>query len=140
MAAASTSLFAFSNSTGPFTDIATLALILIAGVLMTEPWRWGGALLARDLDINSELFRWVKAVSTALVAGLIARMIIFPSGALADVTALARYSAFSGSVALFVLLPKGWPHGLRISAAVAGGALLLVLIELLALRASPSSL
>lgn len=111
-------------------ELVPIAIIVVAGVAMTEPWRWAGALLARDLDIESEVFRWVKAVSTALVAGLIARMIVFPSGALASVVAPARYGAFLGGVALFLLLPARLGHGLRVLLSVMGSAGLLLAFQL----------
>ena len=61
-----------------------LALILI-GFLPSEVWRWLGVLLGRGLDENSEIILWVRAVATALIAGVVARIMLFPPGALAGV-------------------------------------------------------
>ena len=68
--------------------------LFAAGTLMTEPWRWLGVWLSRDIDIQSELFKWAKAVSTALVAGLVSRMVLFPSGALETLPLWLRVIAF----------------------------------------------
>ena len=61
-----------------------LALFL-AGYLATELWRWLGMLIGARLDLGGAPFEWVRAVATGLVAGLVARMVIFPAGALAGV-------------------------------------------------------
>ena len=57
-------------------------MIVVAGWLATDIWRWIGVLVAGRLREDSEFLGWVKAVATALVAGVIARLILFPSGAL----------------------------------------------------------
>jgi len=41
--------------------------------------------VAHGLDEGSELVVWVRAVATALLAGVIAKIILFPPGGLADV-------------------------------------------------------
>lgn len=82
----------------------------LAGFLVSEPWRWGGALLGRNIDPSSELFTWVRAVSTAIVAGLVARMLVFPAGALADVGLGLRIGALACGIAGYVLARRsiGW--------------------------------
>ena len=62
--------------------------ILIAGWFATDFWRYAGVLLGRRLSETSEAFVFVRAVATALVAAVISRLILFPSGSLAE-TALA---------------------------------------------------
>jgi len=64
--------------------------ILVAAALPTHVWRWLGVLLAGRLSEDTEFFRWIKAVATALVAGLIAQLILFPNGTLADVAMPVR--------------------------------------------------
>ena len=56
--------------------------IAIAGWLATDIWRWSGVLVGTRLDENSEVLNWVRAVATALVAAVIAKMIFFPTGTL----------------------------------------------------------
>jgi len=62
------------------------------GVLLcaaaTYAWRGLGVLLSGRLNPGSVLFQWVSCVAYALVAGLIARIIVMPSGLLSQ-TALA---------------------------------------------------
>ncbi len=56
--------------------------IAIAGWLATDIWRWLGVLAGNRLDESSEALNWVRAVATALVAAVVAKLIIFPTGTL----------------------------------------------------------
>ena len=69
------------------------AFILVAGGLATDLWRWLGVLAGGRLRPDSELLVWVRAVATALVAGVIGRLILFPAGALVETPLLLRVSA-----------------------------------------------
>ena len=62
-----------------------LALVLV-GFLPNEIWRVLGIVIARGLDESSELLVWVRAVATAVLAGIIAQLILTPPGALATVS------------------------------------------------------
>lgn len=80
--------------------------ILVAAALPTQVWRWLGVLLAGRLDENSELFAWVRAVATALVAAVIAKLLLFPSGALLAVPVAARLGAAAVGFAVYLLAGK----------------------------------
>lgn len=67
---------------------ADIGLAIVACGLATYLWRGLGVLLSGRLDPKSAMFEWVSCVAYALVAGLIARIIVMPSGLLAQ-TALA---------------------------------------------------
>ncbi|TCD13222.1 AzlD domain-containing protein [Oricola cellulosilytica] len=67
--------------------------ILFAGWLATDIWRFAGVLLGRKLSDTSDAFILVRSVATALVAAVIARLILFPSGALGETTLLLRVGA-----------------------------------------------
>ncbi len=73
-------------------------MILVAGFLATECWRWIGVFAAGRLSEDSLLFAWVRAVATALVAGIIARLILFPDGVLGDVPVWLRLAAVAAGV------------------------------------------
>ncbi len=75
----------------------------LAGFAVSEPWRWAGAMLGRTIDPASDVFAWVRAVSTAIIAALCARLIIFPSGALADVGLVLRLGALAVGVGVYLL-------------------------------------
>ena len=67
--------------------------ILVAGTLATEIWRWIGVAAGGRLRQDSEALIWVKAVATALVAGVVGQLIVFPSGALAATPLALRIAA-----------------------------------------------
>jgi len=71
---------------------AYLALVL-AGFLPNETWRWLGIIFARSLDESSEILVWVRAVATAILAGVIAKLTIFAPGVLATVPTAVRVAA-----------------------------------------------
>jgi hypothetical protein len=79
-----------------------LVLILV-GFLPNEIWRVFGLVLARGLNENSEIVMWSRAVATAILAGVIAKLIVFSSGALAGIPLWVRIAAAAcGFVAFLV--------------------------------------
>jgi hypothetical protein len=76
-------------------------MMLAIAVLVHEPWRWAGYALGRRLDPNDEIFKWVKLVSTALVAALATRLLLFPAGALAGIPLWLRIGSFAVALAVF---------------------------------------
>lgn len=75
--------------------------ILIAGVLANGVWRLAGLALSSGVSEEGAIMAWVKAVSTALVAGLVARIVNFPTGALADISTPVRIGAFVIGICVF---------------------------------------
>lgn len=98
--------------------------LLLAGFLATEVWRWLGLALGSRLDISGAPFQWVRTVATALVSGLVTRMLFFPAGALVEVPLPLRLGAFAGGVALYFLLRR------NVGAGVGAAALLLIAAQL----------
>ncbi|MXN64144.1 AzlD domain-containing protein [Stappia sp. GBMRC 2046] len=68
-------------------------MIVVAGWLATDIWRWLGVIVGNRLREDSEILIWVRAVATALVAGVISRLILFPTGALASSPLALRIAA-----------------------------------------------
>jgi hypothetical protein len=100
-----------------------LALILL-GFLPSEVWRWLGLLLGRGLDEDSEILLWVRAVATALVAGVVARLVLVPPGALASVPLGVRVAALGCGFLAFLLMRRSAFAGVIVAeAALVGGAL-----------------
>lgn len=81
--------------------IAGFAMLLAVAVLVHEPWRWLGWAIGRTIDPEGEVFRWVRAVSTALVCALCARLVVFPAGALESVPVAIRIAALALGIGIF---------------------------------------
>lgn len=105
-----------------------MVFLLIAGTLATDIWRVIGVFAALRVSEGSEIFLWVRAVSTALVAALIARIAFFPPGALQAVPLVVRLIAFAVGVAIFFVSRRSVLYGILAGEAVllAGGYLLVM--------------
>ncbi|MEJ8476743.1 AzlD domain-containing protein [Roseibium algae] len=77
-------------------------MIIVAGWLATDIWRWIGVFAGGKLREDGELLIWVRSVATALVAGVIAKLILYPTGILAETPAWLRVLAAGCGFALFL--------------------------------------
>ncbi len=57
-----------------------LLVLLFAGFLPNEVWRMLGLWFGGGVDEGSELLVWVRAVATAILAGVIAQILVYPPG------------------------------------------------------------
>ncbi|MHC5653118.1 AzlD domain-containing protein [Stappia sp. ICDLI1TA098] len=78
------------------------AMILVAGWFATDVWRWLGVLASGRLREDSEVMIFVRCVATALVAGVISRLILFPIGALEAAPVALRILAVAVGFAAFL--------------------------------------
>jgi len=101
-------------------DWHALLILLIAGVIPNQIWRMLGLMIGGEIDEGSELLIWVRAVATAILAGVIAQILVEPPGALASVPAWLRYAAVVAGFAVFVATRRSTLAG------VAFGELVLV--------------
>lgn len=84
-------------------DWHALVMLLLAGVIPNQIWRMLGLWLGGGLDEGSDLLMWVKAVATAILAGVIAEILVHPPGALASVPDVLRYGALIVGFIVFSL-------------------------------------
>lgn len=94
-------------------------VIAVAGWLATDIWRWLGVLAGNRLDEGSEALHWVRAVATALVMAVTAKLIVFPTGTLAESPLWLRLFAAGVGFGAFLIA------GQRIGVAVVTSTLLL---------------
>jgi len=106
-----------------------LWLLLAAGALGTYAWRALGVLLSGRIAASGALFTWVACVAYAMVAGMVARLIVMPSGLLA--TSLLPHRLIACALALAVY------YGCRrnLLAGVGAGAVAIAVLN--ALRTAP---
>lgn len=85
------------------TNDVSVWLIVAIGFLATEPWRWAGVVFSKGLSEEGELIAWVRAVSTALIAALVMRLLIEPPGSLENTPIILRFlSLLSAIISYFV--------------------------------------
>jgi hypothetical protein len=87
-------------------DIGPWFALLLVGFLPNEIWRLAGLVLVRGLDENSQIITWVRAVATAMLAGVLAQLILSTSGALALIPVGVRVGAAVIGFAAFLLAKR----------------------------------
>lgn len=98
---------------------------LTIGAVVTYAWRAVGVALAGRIAADSQVIAWVGYVAYALLAGLIARMIVMPVGALADTDLAARLVAAAIALGVYFACGRRLLPGV-----IAGGAALVALTAL----------
>jgi branched-subunit amino acid transport protein len=93
-------------------DAADLWLLLLACGAATYLWRGLGVLLSGRINPQSAMFEWVSCVAYALVAGLIARIIVMPSGLLAQTALMDRLLACAVAFIAYRLVRRNMFVGL----------------------------
>jgi hypothetical protein len=79
-----------------------LALILV-GFLPNEIWRLLGVVLVRGLDETSPIITWVRAVATAMLAGVLAQLVLATSGGLATIPIGVRVGSLGLGFVAFLI-------------------------------------
>lgn len=97
--------------------MADIALVLALCTLGTYFWRGLGVLLSGRLSVHGELFTWITCVTYSMIAGLVMRIIVMPSGLLATsltwhrllscLIGLAAYYLFRRNLLLAVTVGAG---------------------------------
>lgn len=83
-----------------------ILFIAIGGWIATDMWRWMGVLIGNRLRDDSALLIWVRSVATALVAAVIAKLILYPSGELQDFPVMLRVGAAAIGFGIFLAAGK----------------------------------
>ena len=81
-------------------------ILILVGFLPNEIWRMLGVVVSHGIDEGSELIVWVRAVATAILTGVVAKIIVFAPGALAAVPLSVRLTAAAAGMAAFFLLKR----------------------------------
>lgn len=107
-------------------ELHVYVLLLLVGFLPNEIWRMLGLAVARGVDESSDLFMWTRAVATAVLAGVVTKIIMFPPGALASMPLSVRLGAIGCSLLAFFLTRRSVLAGVLVGEGVliAGATLL----------------
>lgn len=92
--------------------------VLIAGWLASDIWRFIGVAIGGRLDEKSEGLVLARAVATTLVAAVIGKLIVFPSGAVAETSVLVRIAAAAFGFAAYLVSGKRVIAGIIVSEAI----------------------
>lgn len=103
------------------TELWPYFVLVVIGFLPNEIWRLLGLVLARGLNEESQIVLWSRAVATAILAGVVAKLIVFSSGALANIPLGVRMAAVVIGFAAFLLVRRS-----ALAGVLAGEAALLI--------------
>lgn len=100
--------------------------IAIAGWLVTDFWRWMGVVAGNRLKEGSLPLLWVRAVANSMIAAIIAKLILIPTGSLAEFDIAVRVGAVAAGFLVFMLAKQKIIFGIAtaLSALLLGNYLL----------------
>ena len=90
----------------PMSEGTALLLVILLGFLPTEVWRTLAVIAGRRVEEGSAVFHWVRAVATALLAAVVARLLFAPAGVLAEIPLMLRLGSVVAGVAGFLLVRR----------------------------------
>ena len=83
-----------------------IIMVIIVTSLATYLSRFLGVVSAERIKETSKMFRWFNCLAYSTLAALIARLVIFPSGALLETSYLIRFVVVILSIIIFYLTKK----------------------------------
>ena len=87
-------------------DFWPYLVIVLFGFAPNELWRIMAIIAGRAIDENSEILVWVRYVAAALLAGVVAKLLISPSGALAFIPWQGRLAGVMFGLAGFFVFRR----------------------------------
>jgi branched-subunit amino acid transport protein len=91
---------------------------LLVSILATALPRALGAVAAGRVDPNSRVFEWVTAIAYAMAMGLAVRLLLLPTGPLADTPIVDRLLAAAVALVVFFLMRQRFLYGFVAGVAV----------------------
>lgn len=95
-----------------------LVFILLAGALPTYIFRVMGVIVGGRIREDSEVLVFVRCVATALVAGVIAQLILYPNGELANSPMWLRIGSAAAGFIVYLIAGKRLLVGIMVAEAL----------------------
>ena len=97
-----------------------MAIDIILAILVTSfatyISRFFGVITSKKIKENSKIFKWFNCLAYSTLSALLARIIIFPVGALAEVDYLIRFIVVLICLLIFVISKKNFVYPTVLSA------------------------
>jgi branched-subunit amino acid transport protein len=87
-----------------------ILLAILATSLATYLSRFLGVITSKKVKENSKIFKWFNCLAYSTLSALLARIIIFPAGALAEVDYLIRFIVVFVCLIIFLILKKNFVY------------------------------
>ena len=93
-----------------------IVLAILATSIATYISRFLGVITSKKIKETSKIFRWFNCLAYSTLSALLARIIIFPAGALAEVDYLVRFIVVFICLIVFVISKKNFVYPTVLSA------------------------
>jgi len=95
---------------------SNIILVILVTSFATYLSRFLGVVSSEKIDETSKLFKWFNCIAYSVLAALIARMVIFPAGELAESGILIRLFVVATSIVMFLFTKKNLVYPTVLSA------------------------
>jgi len=95
---------------------SNIILVILITSFATYLSRFLGVVSSEKIKESSKVFKWFNCIAYSVLAALIARMIIFPAGELAESGILIRLFVVAVSVVMFLFTKKNLVYPTVLSA------------------------
>ena len=96
----------------------SILIVIVVTSLATYLSRFLGVISAERIKETSKMFRWFNCLAYSTLAALIARLVIFPLGALSEIDYLIRFIVVILSIGIFFLTKKNLVYATLFSAII----------------------
>ena len=93
-------------------------LAILATSLATYLSRFLGVVTSKKVKDNSKIFKWFNCLAYSTLSALLARIIIFPAGALAEVDYFVRFIVIFICLIIFLISKKNFVYPTVLSALI----------------------
>ena len=93
-----------------------IVLAILVTSIATFISRFLGVITSNKIKETSKIFRWFNCLAYSTLSALLARIIIFPAGALAEVDLLVRFIVVLICLILFLISKKNFVYPTVLSA------------------------
>jgi len=95
---------------------SNIILVILVTSFATYLSRFLGVVSSERIKETSKIFKWFNCIAYSILAALIARMVIFPAGELAESGILIRLFVVAVSVVIFLFTKKNLVYPTVLSA------------------------
>ena len=93
-------------------------LAILATSLATYLSRFLGVITSKKVKENSKFFKWFNCLAYSTLSALLARIIIFPAGALAEIDYFTRFIVVFICLIIFLISKKNFVYPTVLSALI----------------------
>ena len=95
---------------------SNIIVVILVTSFATYLSRFLGVVSSEKIKETSKIFKWFNCIAYSVLAALIARMVIFPAGELAESGILIRLFVIAASVVMFLFTKKNLVYPTILSA------------------------